>query len=141
MLSQFYPPVVGGEEQLVRNLSRELAARGHTVAVATLGMDGGEAFDMDGQVRVYRLGSLTQRASWLYRDIGRRHAPPFPDLETAMELRRVLRRERPEIVHAHNWMLHSFLPFKRSSGAALVVTLHDYSLVCAQKRLRCQGEA
>ena len=36
MLSQFYPPIIGGTEQHVRNLSIELASRGHEVAVATI---------------------------------------------------------------------------------------------------------
>jgi glycosyltransferase involved in cell wall biosynthesis len=42
--------------------------------------------------------------------------------------------ERPEIVHAHNWLVHSFLPLKKWSKARLIVSLHDTSLVCAQKR-------
>ena len=40
MLSQFYPPVIGGEEQHVRNLGAALAARGHEVSLATLWNDG-----------------------------------------------------------------------------------------------------
>ena len=36
MLAQFYPPVIGGEERHVRNLSVELASRGHEVHVACL---------------------------------------------------------------------------------------------------------
>ena len=36
MLAQFYPPMIGGEERHVRNLSVELASRGHEVHVACL---------------------------------------------------------------------------------------------------------
>ncbi len=36
MLAQFYPPIIGGEERLVQDLSAELAQRGHDAAVATL---------------------------------------------------------------------------------------------------------
>src|SRR5207247_2287614 len=43
------------------------------------------------------------------------------------------------IVHAHNWMVHSFTPLKLWSKAKLVVTLHDYSLICVQKRLMYHG--
>lgn len=144
MLAQFYPPVMGGEEQHVRNLSAALAARGHEVAVATLWHEGAAEFERDGDVRVYRLRSTMQRLSGLF-STERRFAPPFPDPEGVAALRRVVRLERPEIVHAHNWLVHSFLPLKPWSGARLVVTLHDYSLVCAQKRLmrrdtaRCVG--
>jgi glycosyltransferase involved in cell wall biosynthesis len=135
MLAQFYPPVVGGEEQHVRTLSTELAARGHHVAVATLWNEGLPLFEMDGHVSVYRIRGTSQRAAWLFSEAGRRHAPPFPDPELVMGLRRIISTERPEIVHAHNWLVHSFLPLKAWSKARLVLTLHDYSLVCAKKSL------
>ena len=50
-------------------------------------------------------------------------------------MRRVLSEEKPQVVHAHNWIVHSFLPLKRRSEVPLVLSLHDYSLVCANKRL------
>jgi glycosyltransferase involved in cell wall biosynthesis len=42
---------------------------------------------------------------------------------------------QPDIVHAHSWLLYSFLPLKRRSGARLVVTLHDYGFFCPRKDL------
>jgi glycosyltransferase involved in cell wall biosynthesis len=139
MLAQFYPPVVGGEEQMVSRLSHGLAARGHSVAVTTLWKPGLKEFENDQNVRVYRVRSTTQRARWLYKDAERPHLPPLPDPETMAGLRSVIARERPEVVNAHNWLLHSFLPLKRLSKVPLVVTLHDFSLVCANKRLMYQG--
>ncbi len=135
MLAQFYPPTIGGEEQHVRTLSAALAARGHRVAVATLWHQGLPEFELDGAVRVYRIKGSTQRLGWLFSESGRRHAPPLPDPELTLALGRIVRRERPQIVHAHNWLVHSFVPIKRLSGARLVMTLHDFSLVCAQKNL------
>ena len=41
MLAQSYAPIVGGEERVVEDLSRELVARGHDVSVATLRQPGG----------------------------------------------------------------------------------------------------
>jgi len=135
MLTQFYPPVIGGEEQHVRNLSVALAAQGHSVAVATLAQPDQPAFALDGAVRVYRVPATTQRLGRLVYSTGRTFAPPAPDPETTRSLAAIIRRERPQIVHAHNWIVHSFLPLKRWSGARLVLTLHDYSLRCAKKRL------
>jgi len=135
MLTQFYPPYIGGEERHVRNLSAHLAARGHEVAVATLGNLDLPAFEQDQGVRVYRIRGTMQRATWLFSDSGRRHAPPFPDPELGLELRRIIARERPQIVHAHNWMIHSFLPLKPWSRAKLVLTLHDHSMLCPKKKL------
>lgn len=146
MLAQFYPPTIGGEERHVQDLSVELAAAGHDVAVATLWHAGLPSFEIDRGVRVYRLRGLVQRAPWVFKEPARRHAPPFPDPELTLALRRVVAAERPEIVHAHNWILYSFLPLKAWSRARLVVTLHDYSLICAKKRLMyhsapCSGPA
>ncbi len=135
MLAQFYAPITGGEERHVQDLSRALVARGHEVAVATLGHDGCPESEIDQGVRVYRLHGTLQRVAWLYTESERRHVPPVPDFELTWALRRVVARERPDIVHAHNWLVHSFLPLKRWSGAKLIVTLHDYSLRCAKKRL------
>ncbi|TIU37585.1 MAG: glycosyltransferase family 1 protein, partial [Mesorhizobium sp.] len=75
----------------------------------------------------------------LHTDPERRHAPPFPDPELVLGLKRVVAREEPDIVHAHNWIYASFLPLKALSGARLVVTLHDYGLVCAKKNFMHLG--
>jgi glycosyltransferase involved in cell wall biosynthesis len=136
MLAQFYPPVIGGEEQHVRNLSIQLAARGHQVAVATLRQPEAPDFEVDeGGVRVYRMQGAMQRAGWLFGEHSRRHAPPFPDPEVLWGLRKVIARERPDVVHAHNWLVHTYLPLKAQSHAPLAMTLHDYSLRCVKKRL------
>lgn len=133
LLSQFYPPVIGGEERHVRNLGAALARRGHRVCVGTLKRPGSPNREMDGAVRVHRLSGTLQRLSGIHADLERRHAPPFPDPELALALRRLVAREQPDIIHAHNWIYASFLPVKAASGVPLVVTLHDYGLVCAKK--------
>jgi glycosyltransferase involved in cell wall biosynthesis len=138
MLAQFYPPTIGGEERHVRNLSIELAARGHDVSLATLWHKGLPDFEIDQGVRVYRIHGTMQRIATLFSEQERQYAPPFPDPEAANAIRRLIEIERPDIVHAHNWIVHSFTPLKWWSKARLVVTLHDYSLTCVQKRLTYQ---
>ncbi len=135
MLSQFYPPIIGGEEQAVQTLSTELVSRGHEVAVATLWQQGLAEFELDHGVRVYRIRSSMQRMPFLFSHSGRPYAPPFPDPDAMLALRRIITRERPEIVHAHNWLVYSFLPLKAWSGARLIVTLHNYNLVCVKTTL------
>ena len=134
MLSQFYPPMLGGEERLVAGLSVGLAARGHDVAVATLSQDGLPDFEVDRGVRIYRVHSTVQRAKWLYADPAHTHAPPMPDPELSLALHRIAVQESPDIAHAHNWIVHSFLPVKAASGAKLLLSLHDFSLACATKK-------
>jgi glycosyltransferase involved in cell wall biosynthesis len=135
MLAQFYSPIIGGEERHVQDLSAELVKRGHDVAIATLHMPGRAEFEMNDGLRVYRVKGTMQRCRWLYSQAERSHAPPFPDPEVMLGLRRIIAREQPQIIHAHNWMLYSFLPLKAWSGVPLVLSLHEYSLVCVQKRL------
>lgn len=139
MLAQFYPKTIGGEERHVQDLGVHLAQRGHQVAVATLWHPGLSEYELDHGVRVYRIQGTAQRLGWLYKEANRRHAPPFPDPELVMAMRRILQIEKPQIVHAHNWLVHSFLPLKAWSKAKLVMSLHDYSLVCAKKSMMHQG--
>jgi len=139
MLAQSYAPVIGGVERMVEDLSHQLAGRGHEVAVATLRQPGGEPNGGDSDVRVHTLDSSVYRVPGIKLDAERHHAPPVPDPETVLELRRVVRRERPDVVHAHNWLVNSYLPLDRRSGAALALSMHDYGLVCATKRFLNRG--
>lgn len=138
MLIDSYPPMIGGAQQYVRNLSIALAARGHDVAVATLADTGLAPYEEDSGVRIYRLRGTLQRAERIFRD--RTYAPPIPDPELVRAIRDVVRQERPEVVHSHNWMERSFLPIKRWSKAKLVATVHDYSLRCSNWILMRDGE-
>ena len=144
LLAQFYPPIMGGVERHVRSLGVALAARGHEVAVATLWQAGQPEFEMDGPVRVHRIRGTMQRLGMLF-PVERQHAPPFPDPEVTAALRRLVLAERPDVVHAHNWLVHSFLPIKAWSGARLVMTLHDCEMACVQMRrmyknkIQCSG--
>jgi glycosyltransferase involved in cell wall biosynthesis len=136
MLSQFfYPPTIGGQERHVADLSRELAARGHGVTVVTLQQKGFPPFEIKRGVSIYRIGGTMQRVGMLFSESDRRYAPPSPDPEVVFALRRLILQERPDIVHAHDWMAHSFTPLKAWSKARLIVSLHSYGLVCVQKRL------
>ncbi|MBO0795693.1 MAG: glycosyltransferase, partial [Ktedonobacteraceae bacterium] len=139
MLTQFYPPIIGGEERHVVNLSSSLVARGHDVSVATLRHHDLPEFEVAQGIRLHRVRGSMQRIGVLFSEDSRQYAPPFPDPEVLSALRRIIRDEQPDIVHAHNWMVHSFTPLKTWSKAKLVMTLHDYSLVCVQKRLMYRG--
>lgn len=144
MLAQFYPPTIGGEERFVADLSADLAERGHTVSVATLWHKGNKQFEVNRGVRIHRIKGSMQRIGVLFSENDRQYAPPFPDPEAAWALQKVVKEEQPDVIHAHNWIVHSYTPLKALNKARLVVTLNDYSLVCVQKRLmrdgiRCSG--
>ena len=152
LLAQFYPPVIGGEERHVRNLAVELAGRGHEVHVGTLrvgddvhGIAGATPPDDPG-VTVHLLDNLGVRAPRLYPSSDRPLALPVPDPLTTRDLARLAARVRPEVVHSHNWIVNSWLPLGAARRLPLVHSLHDYSHVCATKRLMrggrpCEGPA
>jgi glycosyltransferase involved in cell wall biosynthesis len=139
MLAQSFSPVVGGEERIVEDLSAELARRGHEVGVATLRQPVGDPPRRDDGVEIHLLESAVRRIPGIPVDAERTYAPPGPDPLTVRGLRRVIRERRPDVVHAHNWLGHSYLPLDRRAGPAFVLSLHDYSLVCATKRFFYRG--
>lgn len=135
MLTQFYPPLIGGEELHVQALSRALVARGHQVAVVTMRTGDAPPIEEDAGVRVYRIRGAVQQLSALFSNPDRPFAPPLPDPALLRGIAAIMRQERPDIVHAHNWLVHSFLPLKGHSATRLVVTLHNYHLVCVKTTL------
>jgi len=139
MLAQSYAPIVGGVERIVEDLSGELSRRGHQVSVATLRQPGAEP-GSDSPVPVHTLRSAVHRLPGINLDQERHHASPAPDPETVLDLRRLLRRERPDVIHAHNWLVNSYLPLDRGAESpALALSMHDYGLVCATKRFLNRG--
>jgi glycosyltransferase involved in cell wall biosynthesis len=140
MLTRWYPPVIGGEERHVRDLSIGLTLRGHHVIVITFWREGLPEFEIDQGVAVYRIRPSVGRFPMIFSvKTMPPHAPPFPDPEALWIMRGIIQHEHPDIVHAHNWIVHSFTPLKTWSKAKLIVTLHDSSLVCATQRFLYQG--
>jgi glycogen synthase len=145
LLAQFFPPDIGGEERHVFNLANTLAERGHQVAVATQRMaDVPDEETLASGVRVHRFATLAGRVPGVY-STNRAHHPPLPDPLGVRQLARITRQERPQVVHAHNWIVNSAVALRRSSSPGsrfgLVLTLHDFSHVCATKRLMRTGSA
>jgi glycosyltransferase involved in cell wall biosynthesis len=138
MVSQFYPPVAGGQEQYVRNLSHALASRGHRVSVTTIQLNGAPQHEFDGEVELHRIRTSAQRLPFLFAT-PRQFAPSLADPEAALQLRELIRRQRPDVIHTHDWLSRSVVPQIVRDDLPVVATLHDYSTVCAQKRLVHRG--
>lgn len=146
-ITDSYPPATGGLERTVQALARELAGLGHRVDVATLSYPGAPRQEREGPVTVHRLEGWTRHLRRFSTDPGHHFHPTSPDPQLVRRLQSLVEELRPEIVHAHGWVLHSCLGLRLPAGSALVVTLHDYSLVCAKKTMiyrdelddRCSG--
>jgi glycosyltransferase involved in cell wall biosynthesis len=77
---------------------------------------------------------------WLSASVGRRIPPPFPDPETTLRLRRLIRRFKPDIVHSYGWMTFSCRLALIGLDTPLVVSARDYSLICAVRTLLRENE-
>lgn len=134
-LTDLYHPVIGGLERFVRLLSEQLAARGHEVHVVTGSVPGAPPVETSAGVVVRRLPLLYQKlAPRLAADAARPFHPPAPDPLFRRLLAEVVREVRPEVMHAHAWSVFSGL-VPASGGTPVLVTAHDYGLVCARKTL------
>ncbi len=133
------PPIVGGRDLQVQMLSHELAARGHEVDVVALAGPSGPSLTMDGVVPVHRVAGWSRVLSRLYADPEKPFHPTMADPGVVRSLRRLLRERRPDVIHAHSWMLYSFLPLLPWPGTKVVVAIHEYGFVCPKNTFAYRG--
>jgi glycogen synthase len=140
LLAQFLPPMLGGEERHVGTLARALAARGHEVTL--LGFAAGRDEPAESHLQGVRIVRVRTAASYLpvYSDSAKPHALPLPDPLVSRAIRHELSHGRFDVVHAHNWIVNSALGPAARAQVPLVMTLHDYSHICATKRLMEHGK-
>ena len=146
LLAQFLPPCHGGEERHVWTLARALAARAHEVTLLGFAMGGEEPGESHSEgVRIVRVRTAASHLSILYSDSATPYALPLPDPLVSRAIRQELSHGRFDVVHAHNWIVNSALGPTARARVPLVMTLHDYSHMCATTRLmehgkqRCSG--
>ncbi len=120
VLSWEYPPrVIGGLARVVSSLSRELASCGWDVNVITADHPDTPEYELDEQVKIYRVKNQTDATpdflSWVHRlNIGM--------LQYAVRLQ----REQPfSVIHAHDWMVtDAAWTIKTGFAVPLVSTMH-----------------
>jgi glycosyltransferase involved in cell wall biosynthesis len=134
-----YLPARGGLERTVSTIAQGQAAAGHEVAVATLSRVDAPASEVLGGVEVHRLDGWIRHLRRFAADPGHQYHPTFADPRLVAALQKLVDRFAPDVVHAHGWMLYSIARVRRAPGTALVVGLHDFSLICANKALLRAG--
>lgn len=108
--SRYLSGAISGENSVVDDEARLLRSAGHEVAVVSPGTATGGALDL------VRAGASAVWSRSAARDVGR-----------------MLRRERTDIVHVHNLFPNlspTVLRSARDAGVAVVMTLHNYRLLC-----------
>lgn len=130
MLSDLFPPIVGGRERHVQSLSRALARNGHKITVCTIGHQGLPSYEQEYDIKIHRVEGLFQKMPFLFKDPARRLHPPTSDWLLTKKLREILVEEKPDVVHVHGRILYSLLPLKKKFHIRSVVTLHSYEVIC-----------
>lgn len=140
VVSDSYPPLIGGATLFARDLARQLVARGHEVAIATSSQANTRAYEHDDGLEVHRLHAASYRVPWASAHEYRRTPPPFPDPELAWRLRRVIRSFRPDLVHSYGWISYSCALALTGLRIPTVISAQDYGNVCALRTLVRHGE-
>lgn len=138
LASDHYPPYIGGAQRQVQLLAHELSRRGHEMSVATVWQRHLPSHEQEDAVEVHRLRQIRSG----FARFGRRlHQPPFADPITVLELRRLIRRTRPDLVHAYGWFAYSCAAALTGGGIPLVISVRDYGYSCATRTLLHDGKA
>ena len=124
---------------MVQMLSHELVRRSHEVEVVSLAGPRGPRTEFDGAVRVHRVAGWSRVLGPLYVNPKKPFHPTLPDPGIVRVVGRLLREFRPQIVHAHSWMLYSLLPLLPTQDTRLVVWVHDHGFICPKNTFVYRG--
>ena len=130
LVTDSYPPFVGGADRQVQRIAYAMRDRGHEVWVVTPWQPGLAAREDDAGVTVCRPRSLASRVTWFSRDPSRRHHPPLPDPGTMRGVREAVRELRPDVVHSYGWVTYSVGAALWRSTIPVLVSARDYSHIC-----------
>jgi glycosyltransferase involved in cell wall biosynthesis len=135
LVTDSYPPMIGGADRATQVLARGLAHRGHDVMVATTWQKNLPTVDVDGPVSVRRVRDLTSRMPFVSSNPYQHIPPPFPDPEAIVRFRRLIREFRPDVVHAYGWIAYSCAVALVGTDIPLVVCARDYGNFCPVRTL------
>ena len=134
LLMDLYRPItfyMGGLETHVQVLTKELRERGHKVTICTTG--GLRKDEVSDSVSIYSFEGLFQKIPFLFKDSREKWPPPTGDWLLTKKLKKIIEKEKPDIIHSHGWILYSVLPLIRKYTVPLIVTLHSYGLICPKR--------
>lgn len=143
-ISSFYPPLIfGGAEIYVKRISEELVRHDHEVVVITTSskISAKPSIEKENGVKIYRFHPLNIYA--IYNTLSKPallkpiwYMIDLLNIHSYLAIRSILKKEKPDIVHIHNFKGFSFaFNAAKSLNLPLVFTIHDYFLECLQENL------
>jgi glycosyltransferase involved in cell wall biosynthesis len=140
IVSDHYPPFIGGAHRQTKLLAKELIQRGYEVKVATVWHGGFPEQEDDEGVKVIRLKQIRTWPFWTRKDFKQRHQPPFPDPITIIGLRRLINDFKPDILHSYGWVSYSCAVALLGKDIPLLISVRDYGYSCPTRTLVLRGE-
>lgn len=139
VVSDSYPPLIGGATMITQRLARELVDHGHPTLVVTSWQEGCASREHDGEIDVARIRAAASHLPGTLVE-PRYTPPPFPDPALIVGFRRLIREFKPQVIHAYGWMAGSCAMAIAGSGIPLVIAARDYSNICARRTFLYEGE-
>jgi glycosyltransferase involved in cell wall biosynthesis len=143
LISSLYPPYVfGGAEICVKKTAEWLMRKGHEVFVITTSPNRKAFKENIKRVEVYRISPLNlytiynhQKQLEILKPIW--HGIDIWNPHSYAIVKKILEKEKPDIVHIHNFKGLSLSVFSavKNLNLPLVFTAHDYSLICPRANL------
>jgi glycosyltransferase involved in cell wall biosynthesis len=138
LVTDHYPPSVGGAERQTQLLAQRFAAAGNDVVVVAPARRGlPRTRDEDGVI-VHRLPQMLSLFARVDAST-HRHAPPYPDPVLSWRLRRLIRGFKPDVVHSQGWMTYSAAAALLGRTTPLLVSVRDYGYFCPNRQLLHRG--
>jgi len=146
IISSLYPPLAeGGATGIAKLVAEKLAEKRHEVFVITTSPNRTQYTEKINNVKIYRISPfnfytfynsyknkkypIILKAIWHLIDIW--------NLQSYFIVKNILKKEKPDVVHIHNFKGISSSVFSaiKSFGLALIFTAHDFSLICPRANL------
>ncbi len=137
IIYSYAPYQLGGGDIYTEKISKNLIKAGHQEVIITISPNGGESLEEYENLKIYRFypanintfhnigrKSIWKQGIWTVLDLY--------SFFSYFKIRNILRKEKPDVVHLHTPIdvTLSAIDAIRTLGLPLVLTLHDYLLLC-----------
>lgn len=134
LVSDYYPPVLGGIASVVGSLANALHSRGHEVCVCAVA--GPKERTVKQEIVTHKSKNIVSFFPFISKQVEEPNIPPMPDPLFIRDLQKICSEFKPDVIHAHGWVMFPTSFYRRTNRAIrVVVTLHDYGFFCAKRDL------